>query len=549
MSEADRPAAVTPGAASDQQCRQTVSARIWCCVFAVIAAGVLFRIQLLDAFLLDFDECMHFEVAREPTFAATLQLSRFHTHPPLIFLLHHALLPFGDSEVALRMPAMIFGIAALLFAFLWLNEILGPGPALAGLTFLTFSMPMIHLSAQMRSYMTLFTFMFAALYFQERFFRQRAIRDLFLSQGLLLLGLLTHYATAWLLLLLGILMLLRAACGMLTRRELVVWVCGQLTLLTICLSALTHLRQWDGTETENTMWDHWHQASAFSPDSTPPLRLAVMRTAEFIAFLSGPWWKVFAAAIVSGAILFGRREWIRTRSRVLAAERVFLILLPFVIAMVLLHLRIYPVGSSRHSMWLAPFVAAGLASAVAPVLRASPRLSGTITAIFLAGWVGSYAWPTVWNIQTTQTPAMMHQTVDLIRRHVPRGATILTDQSSRFVLRYYMDPEAPNHIRDIGDRYYEFQSDSYRLVSIPKFHFFMYDLRSEWETFQKTIGESATDPLWVVYLGFGTRDGNLDNILRRFPPGRLIRRHTCVDNQIMLVQFQPQSPGLVSSDP
>ena len=133
----------------------------------------------------------------------------------------------------------------------------------------------------------------------------------------------------------------------------------------------------------------------------------------------------------------------------------------------------------------------------------------------------------------------MQETVELIRKRVPPDATILTDQSTRYVLDYYLARGTLNPPQDLGSSYKQFQIEDYRVISIPKFHFYMYDLRSDWDTFQQALGDDATRPLWVVYFGFDSEDANLGNIYRRFPPGDLKVRFSHQDNQVMQVQFRP----------
>ena len=84
---------------------RTVSLKVWLLVATIILTGVAFRAMLLNTFDLDFDESMHFQVAREPTLAKAWEASRIHTHPPLIFLFYHMWLPLGDSEAMLRLPS------------------------------------------------------------------------------------------------------------------------------------------------------------------------------------------------------------------------------------------------------------------------------------------------------------------------------------------------------------------------------------------------------------------------------------------------------------
>tara|TARA_R110002095_G_scaffold76196_4_gene65097 strand:+ start:3592 stop:5337 length:1746 start_codon:yes stop_codon:yes gene_type:complete len=515
---------------------------IWLIAAGIILAGLVFRCMLLDAFFLDFDESMHFQAARESTLADAWTASQIHTHPPLIFLFYHFWMKLGDSELMLRLPALLFSISALVMGFLWLKQILGPRPALVGLAFLAFSMPMIHLGALMRSYTLLLTFIFAALYFQERFLRRHSNWALAGSGCCLALAMLTHYSSAWLMLVLGLLVALRVVAGTLPRRAVVGWVIVQISLFGVCAALyFGHVRHFVKSETQTAMWDFWLIDSAYNPETTHPLHLAFMRVVEFIKYLSGPWWILFTGMVLFGAIVLMRKGYRDSGSKWIALERGLIVLLPMAVAMLLFHFRIYPVGHTRHSMWLVPFVVAGLAGATLPLLRRTGAMRVTFVVLALSVWVYSYAYPNVWKLQTTQTPAMARKAVTVLKETVPAGGLILTDDSTRNVLEYYLVGNTAIHGRPIGGGYTEYEMAGYRVVTIPKFHFYMYNIKEDWANFQKAFGENATKPMWVAYLGFEVPANELKQIFSRFPPGRLIKRVTYLDNQILHAQFRP--PG------
>src|SRR5690606_9123831 len=65
------------------------SLAVWLLIAGIILSGLVFRFLLLNAFYLDFDEAMHFQVAREASLSDAWVASRIHTHPPLVFLFYH----------------------------------------------------------------------------------------------------------------------------------------------------------------------------------------------------------------------------------------------------------------------------------------------------------------------------------------------------------------------------------------------------------------------------------------------------------------------------
>ncbi len=515
------------------------SLTVWFLVAGIILTGLVFRYMLLNAFFLDFDESMHFQVAREASFYDAWLASRIHTHPPLVFLFYHYWIALGDSEVILRLPSLLFSIPALVLSFLWFREILGERPALVGLTFLTFSMPVIHLGALMRGYMLLLTFVFAALYLQERFYQTRSLRTLAGSCCCLILAMLTHYSAAWLILVLGLLALIRIVSGTFTKRMIVGWVISQFVLLGVCLIFyLGHVRQFVKSETQTNMWEFWLNDSAYDPTTTSPVYLAIMRVGEFIQYLSGPLRIFILGLIVTGILMLFKKGKQDSNSIWIAIERVMLVLLPLMVAMLLFHFHIYPVGHTRHSIWLTPFVVLALAAGTWPLLKRPSLIKNGIAVVLIVLWIDSFAYPNVWKLKTTQTPQMAQQMVSVLKKTIPAGETILTDDSTRNVLEYYLVGRSIVHGKPLGNGYTEYKMEGYRVITIPKFHFYLYNIETDWATFTEVFGSKSTKPLWLVYLGFETSDSHPSNVFKRFPPGKIIQQASFLDNQILQVQFQ-----------
>lgn len=513
---------------------------VWFTVFVIILLGTLLRGILLDKAYLDFDESMHFQAAREATLTDTWHASRIHTHPPLIFLFYHLWINLGDSEIMLRLPSLLFSISALVFGFLWLKELLGPRPALVGLTILTFTVPMVQLGSVMRGYTLMLMFMFAALYFHERFLRKNSIAALTGSGCCLALALLTHYSSAWLILVLGLLTGLRVLSGTLPRRLVLSWAILQVLLLGMCIAFyFGHIRGFMNSELQSGLWKLTLNNSSYSPETTHPAYLALMRVVEFVMYIAGPLWKLMTGLIVIGSFILLRKGYRDSQSKWIALERSMIVLLPMVVAMLLFYFRIYPVGHLRQAIWLIPFVVAGISAATLPLLKQPGLLRTTFTILALSYWTWTYTYPVFKNPQTSHNPAMAQETVALLKKTIPEGGLILTDDSTRNVLEYYLVGRTVIHGQPLGGGYTEYQMAGYRIVTIPKFHFLMFALKSDWSNFKTALGDDATRPLWVAYFGFQLPKNSPSVIFRRFPPGRLIKKVNHLDNHILNVELRP----------
>jgi|GEM_PF-1811997 len=542
-----RPGTESPSAHPERDSETSLT--VWCVAAGIILVGLVLRIMLLEVSFLNFDESMHFQAAREATLADTFRAARIHTHPPLIFLFYHFWLIFGDSELMLRLPSLLFSIATLVLGFMWLKDLLGPRPALVGLSILTFSILTIQLSVEMRGYSLMLMFIFGALLYQERFLRNHSLGALAVSGCCLALAMLTHYSSAWLILVLGILTPVRAIARTLPRRAVVGWVVLQLILLGICLTLyFGHARRFMGTGLQSQMWSYSLQNSSANPETTHPVQLAMLKVVDFAGgVMGGPLGMPMAGLLLFGALVLLRKGYRESGSKSVAFERSLIVLLPFMIAMLLFSLRIYPLGQTRHSIWLIPFLAAGISAATIPLLSRPGFLRVSIVTLAISLWAFSFAYANVLRMQTTQTPAMAREVVALLKKTVPDNGLILTDDSTRNVLEYYLVGRTIIHGQPLGGGYTEYKMAGYRVITIPKFHFFRYDFRADWPNFQAALGVQATKPLWVMYFGFEAPANDPALIFRRFPPGRLIKKVSHLDNQLVNVQFRaPQKKKLMA---
>lgn len=511
----------------------------------LILLGLPFRAALLERFYLDFDESMYFQVAQEPTFAGAWEASRIHTHPPLAFIVYHYWLQVGDSEWILRLPSVLFGCVAAWLCYVWLARVTDRRAALVGLFVLTFAMPVIHVSAQMRSYTMLFTFVFGALLFHDRYLERERWRDLIGEVVCLVLALLTHYATAWIVLTLGVGGLIHAQRRGLGSKGTRAWVVQQVVLVAFCVWLyLSHIRGFVGSETQSEMWKAWLHDNPFGEGFVARMNFTFLSGCKFFRFVYGPIWMLAAVATFVGAGLLAKQETDRSGSGLAAIDRVVLTLLPLGLAAALNVLLIYPLGPTRHSLWLMPFLVLAIAGAVKPLLDRPGRAAQIGLAVLCLGWAWVYPYRTTFQTTTTLTPQLMQETADKIRGTdkvkgwIPKQDLILTDDSTRNVLAYYLGHSSVDRGRDLGHGFHEYQIEGYRVVTIPKFHFFQYSLRDDWEHFTSVVGEQSTQPLWVVYFGFEVKDNDPKSISGRLPPTSVLAKGKHGDNRVFHVQFK-----------
>ena len=80
---------------------------------AIIAAGAILRIIAANGTYLNPDEALHYVLAHQENPLAVYRASLTNAHPPLYFLLLYLWRFLGSSELFLRLPSVIAGVALI----------------------------------------------------------------------------------------------------------------------------------------------------------------------------------------------------------------------------------------------------------------------------------------------------------------------------------------------------------------------------------------------------------------------------------------------------
>src|SRR6185312_6396911 len=85
----------------------------------LLVLGFLIRIWHASGTFLNSDEVMHFAAANQPTWLQSYKVSLAISHPPLLIFVEHVWRVFGTSELMLRLPLILAGMAFCWVAFGW----------------------------------------------------------------------------------------------------------------------------------------------------------------------------------------------------------------------------------------------------------------------------------------------------------------------------------------------------------------------------------------------------------------------------------------------
>ncbi len=488
----------------------------------ILLLAVALRWPLLPASYLTVDESMHVQVAKEPTFLAAWQASRVHTHPPLYFLVCHAVWRLGfHEEWMLRIPSLVFGIGALLAAFGWLRELTGNRAALWTTAFLAVSPPLIDLSAQMRGYTLLVCLLFTGLWCLERAFRVQSAVQMLAGGIALALAVLTHYAAVWCLAGIGICGLMRCLFQTNSRSVWVTWVAVQAALLGLCVwLKVSHVSTFSGSVTESELW-----VSTLGPKlASQPLlgvRFAIWRLLQLLAYVAGQAAVPLLLLIPVAATVLYRRRRKAGQSPALGVEAVAQVLVPVLFGMLLLVWKIYPLKADRHALWLLPAVSLAIAACVAALMsRGGLRWIGSLLMLL---WLGSLL-RTTYPPVSPASPQEFAATVAKFRQQVPRSSIVLVDDATRNVLDYYLardtlnlgsvvwHPElAPVRAPVITRRaaegaaaeqgLVEYTFDGYQVLSLPVVFLSESQVFPSRKALEQVAGLKPGQELWVCHFG------------------------------------------------
>lgn len=430
----------------------------------VLTFGFVLRLVQGSQTYLNPDEASYFWMSLPSEFFDLYRSALDTHHPALLIILLHYIRKISDTEVALRMIPIAAGAVFPLFVYLWLGRTWNKLAGLFALTILALAPHIISLSAQVRAYTLVLLFMSASLYFLDRAIDEESILWMALSAGLLYLGTFSEYSFVFFAGSIAIYFLLRVHGQKVSRELIVAWVITQAGVLALYgFHYLTHVRELMGHPSAQSNMEGWLRG-AFPWPGDNLLVYAVRGAAKQFAyvFASIPGGIVMACLFLFGLIVLwqGRSSEERKRTRAILA----LFVMPFLFACAGGLVRIHPYGRSRHTVFLAIFIAAGVAVALERLVRS--RKWTVLPAMFVL--------IPFWHLTVVQDQnnirkerhqrEMMLTGIEYVRRTIPHGSLIFADGETRSILNYYLGPgntsRAPH--REPSKEFYT----DYRLVAL-----------------------------------------------------------------------------------
>jgi len=476
---------------------------------AILAAGFVIKILVALPTFLNSDEIDNYMTTGQPTFAAVFREALISPHPPLFFLLLHLWTLLGHSDFMLRLFSILAGTAGLWLAFRWLDLVFSHVAAIAGLLVLTFAPSLTAAMTEVRQYALLFLLVATTLLLLEAGFRRQSSRLLAAAALTSGLAVYTHASGVWFAIAFGICGLMRVIVARPPRPAVMTWLAGQVFTAGLCLLLyLTQFARLRGGQIETFVQESWLRNSYFRPGQESAFLFAARQTVAVFRYIyshpiSGI---VMLAGFVAGIVLLLSARANPGRGKPGPSRLTALWLVcPFVVFCLGALAKSYPYGDSRHDVVLALFAVAAICPAVALLVRRRilPLLLGA--AVLVPIWMAKAVTPAGQSPLREQRRELIQSAVEHIRRTVPPGAVIFSDNLNRPMLRHYLCQSMVTIMDDTSGGFRRFDCAGYRLVSSMRFFNFPPDsFGDEFARMARRYGLPEGETVYVASMGWGT---------------------------------------------
>jgi hypothetical protein len=476
----------------------------------ITALGLLARLWAAHGTFLNPDEALHFRLANQFSLASAYQASRTASHPPLLTLILYFWRVAGTSELWLRAPLVLAGVAFCWMFYKWLANAAGPLPALIGLLFVALLPPLVALSAEIRQYSLLLAFLATALYFLDAAFARHSAARMAAFSLSLYLAMASHYSALLFAGAVGIYSLLRIFWERQPRGLLAAWGVGQLGALTLALFFYkTHISKLGVGESRTAMqgWmsEFFLRRSYFDPAHDNPFTFLLGHTFGVFQYFFGQLalGDVMGVLFVVG-IVFLLRKKIPSPDPASSLRLGIFLLLPFAVAAAVSLAHKYPYGGTRHVAFLVIPGVAGLSVAIARLSAGKWTRGVAIAALVLALCIafGKPRRPTI--DRADQSHARILSAMEFIDHRVDPSTLLFTDYESDLILGHYLCHQQPIVFETSNSDFEAFScghsvvSAGYKAGTV----FTAENFAALWNRLVETYGLPQGQKIWVFQAGW-----------------------------------------------
>ena len=472
--------------------------------------GFLARLWAASGAFLNPDEALHFRLANQLSLAVAYQESLTASHPPLLTFVLYFWRAFGTSELWLRLPSVLAGVAFCWMFYRWLCNAAGKLTGLIGLLFVSFLPPVVLLSTEIRQYVLLLAFLASALYFLDDAFEKKSVAKMAAFSLCLYLAMLSHYSAFLFAAALGIYALVRIFEERPPARFVAAWATGQLGALALAAFLYeTHLTKLGAGESRTVLqgWmsEFFLRRSYFDSGHDNPLLFLVGHTFGVFQYFFGQ------LAVGDGMTLLffvGVALLLRGKFSLQGKPSLRLgifLLLPFAIAAVASLAHAYPYGGTRHVAFLVIPGVAGVSVAMARLAGDKWGRGFAIAAVVLVACI-AFAKPRPPRMERAdQSVTHMTAAMEFIQHKVAPSDLIFTDYQTDLILAHYLCRQEPVVFEAAPASFEQFSCAGHRVISrdYKGWQFWGDNFPEEWRRFVLAYGLKPGETVWIVQAGWG----------------------------------------------
>jgi 4-amino-4-deoxy-L-arabinose transferase-like glycosyltransferase len=496
--------------------------------------GFLARLWTAHGTFLNPDEALHFRLANQASLALAYKASLTASHPPLLTFVLYFWRALGSSELWLRLPSVLAGVAFCWTFYKWLSKAAGNLAGLVGLLLVAFLPPIVQLAAEVRQYSLLLAFLASALYFLDAALAKNSPRRMAAFSLCLYFAMLTHYSAFLFAAALGLYTLLRISTERPPARLLTVWALGQLGALALAIflykSHLSTLGAGESrTPLQGWMSDFYLRHSYFDPSHDNPLTFLVGHSFGVFQYFFGQLavGDAMGLLFVVGVALLLRakgsaknqtqnKEQNEDQNKARSASRQvgLFLLLPFAIAAAASLAHVYPYGGTRHVAFLIIPGAAGVSLAIARLAAEKWLRALTIAAVILVTCI-AFGKPRAPRMdRADQSRTHMSAAMEFVSQKIDASDLIFTDYQSDLVLGHYLCRQQPI-VFESSSADFEAFTCGHRVISAGYKTATLFTASSflnPWNRLVETCRLNPGKSVWVFQTGW---DANLPKDLRK----------------------------------
>jgi 4-amino-4-deoxy-L-arabinose transferase-like glycosyltransferase len=476
----------------------------------VVLLGGFARLWTAWGTFLNPDEALHFRLANQLSLTQAYRASLTASHPPLLTIILYFWRAMGTSELWLRMPSVLAGVAFCCMFYKWLVNATGALTGFIGLLLVAFLPPIVELGAEIRQYSLLLAFLAGAVFLLDEAFTKNSTGRMWAFSFCLYFAMLSHYSAFLFAAALGFYALLRILRESPPVRLVTAWGIGQAGGFALAVFLYkTHISKLGAGESrtalEGWMSEFFLRRSYFDAVHDHYLTFLLGHTFGVFQYFFGQLalGDVMGIFFAAGIVLLLAKE--SPENRRSSQSLGVLLLLMFALACGASVAHAYPYGGTRHMAFLIIPAIAGVSVTLARLAKNKwPR--GVVVTFLIVIVCVAFGKPRPPRMdRSDQSRERMAAAMSFIQQNVGPADLIFTDYQTDLILGHYLCQQHPISFQAAQPGFEQFSCAGHRIVSrdYKGWIFWADNFPQEWQRFLQAYKPGQRETVWVVQAGWG----------------------------------------------